>query len=349
MEQALGSKTNPLRNTAVTAGERIEHDSIFDRDSGDDLGSNHPEWCVDVGDELKAMNKFELWLALGTGDVGPDARVWKVGRERWQPACEIPDLACALKLHAQVLMATLASAEAVAEEDRVTLVPGRLPSLTSLARSIEAPTSELSERTEDEHVEEKEVRTIESDLGSPEPLLFSSVSPKAPEVEAKSVTPGPATVELPETIISEPLIRARRGLPRRKAISPWSGVAALGALVATSLLTLPSAFKGAEGAAAELPSVALLLPAAPSPDLPPSRPTVESLAPATIGPLVDLPAEPKVSFEAPGVAETPASAAISTPIEASVAHVSHPSKHHVRPSSVSPSHRGQDRKRRHDR
>jgi hypothetical protein len=82
----------------------------------EDEDSRGPEWCVDLGDEMRAMNKFELWLALGTGDFAPTTLVWRVGRERWQPARDIPDLACALKVHAQSLqIASLAARQAANE------------------------------------------------------------------------------------------------------------------------------------------------------------------------------------------------------------------------------------------
>lgn len=83
-------------------------DSLLGDDEEDSRG---PEWCVDLGDEIRAMNKFELWLALGTGDYAPSTLVWRIGRERWQPAQDIPELACALKVHHQTLMMAAKAAE----------------------------------------------------------------------------------------------------------------------------------------------------------------------------------------------------------------------------------------------
>jgi hypothetical protein len=104
------------RRSAATMPERQgEPDSLFgDDDLEDERG---PEWCVDSGEEIKAMNKFELWLALGSGDFSPATLVWKLGRERWQPAGEIPELACALTLHAQTLMAAARVANDVRPDD----------------------------------------------------------------------------------------------------------------------------------------------------------------------------------------------------------------------------------------
>jgi len=95
-----------VRRTQVTIrGEGAPlTDSLFNEDD-DAVEQRGPEWCVDNGETLVAMNKFALWLALGAGDVSPTMRVWKVGRERWQPASEIPDLACAVRLHGQTLLA----------------------------------------------------------------------------------------------------------------------------------------------------------------------------------------------------------------------------------------------------
>ena len=340
MEQALATTTN-LRNTAVTQGELIEHDSIFDRDSADELDSNHPEWCVDVGDELKAMNKFELWLALGTGDVAADARVWKVGRERWQAASEIPDLACALKLHAQVLLATIASAANEAEGDRVTLVPGRLPSLVTTSKT---DFLDAEECRHDCSPEENEVSSMKAGLGSIESWASPPGSPPAPEVEAKSVTPGPAVVEVPDTVIVEPLIRQRRGLPRKQATSPWSAAAGLAALVATSLLTLPTVLSTSPSAASQVPTVEIALPmeAILAGSRPPSEATPKAPVTASSAEMSILPS-PSVAPQS-----DPSSSSEGT-TEAPVAHVSRPSKHHVRPTSVTPSHRGQDRKRQHSR
>ena len=54
-------------------------------------------WSVDLGDELRAMTTFELWYALNTGDLPPEIRVWRLGREAWSAAREVPELACALR------------------------------------------------------------------------------------------------------------------------------------------------------------------------------------------------------------------------------------------------------------
>jgi hypothetical protein len=53
-------------------------------------------WAVDVGSEVRAMSTFDLWYGLSTGDIAGDSKVWRVGREAWTAALEVPELACAL-------------------------------------------------------------------------------------------------------------------------------------------------------------------------------------------------------------------------------------------------------------
>jgi hypothetical protein len=53
-------------------------------------------WAVDLGKEVRAMTTFDLWYALSAGDISCDAKVWRVGREAWTSALEVPELACAL-------------------------------------------------------------------------------------------------------------------------------------------------------------------------------------------------------------------------------------------------------------
>ncbi len=56
-------------------------------------------WAVDVGDsDVRAMSTFDLWRALSTGELSHGVSVWRVGRECWTPAIEVPELACALRV-----------------------------------------------------------------------------------------------------------------------------------------------------------------------------------------------------------------------------------------------------------
>jgi hypothetical protein len=57
---------------------------------------NRPIWAVDLGSEMRAVSTFELWMALSRGDYSTEVLVWRMGRECWSPAHEVPELACAL-------------------------------------------------------------------------------------------------------------------------------------------------------------------------------------------------------------------------------------------------------------
>lgn len=59
------------------------------------------DWAVDVGHEMRALSTLDLWIALSTGELPPSVRVWMVGREGWEPAWQVPQLACAVHLKRQ--------------------------------------------------------------------------------------------------------------------------------------------------------------------------------------------------------------------------------------------------------
>jgi hypothetical protein len=296
MDEALAGRTS-MRSTAATAGAFVERDSMLDRDSSDELAANHPEWCVDLGDELRAMNKFELWLALGTGDVDADARVWKVGRECWQPAREIPDLACALKLHAQVLIATVNAARAADEDERSTVVPGELPTPEPARLALDsADEADEAGSTDEPSAIEIEPQAAEASAAEVAPDANPGGGRAMDqlgevEVEAKSITPGPAVVDAPS-------------------------------------------------AAAHMPSIgvaAQLLPGRPTEASTPSAARVEKPVQAP------APAPESSSRVSASPTDEPTASARTEPRD-------HRTKaKHVRPTSVSPSHRGQGRQRQHSR
>jgi|GEM_PF-4339847 len=55
------------------------------------------EWCVDTGTSLVALTTFELWMALGRGDVDGKTNVWRNGMESWEVAGDVPELSHALE------------------------------------------------------------------------------------------------------------------------------------------------------------------------------------------------------------------------------------------------------------
>lgn len=57
---------------------------------------NKPIWAVDLGDEIRALSTFDLWMGLSRGELSTEVRVWRMGRECWCPIREVPELACAL-------------------------------------------------------------------------------------------------------------------------------------------------------------------------------------------------------------------------------------------------------------
>ena len=202
------SRNTAVRRTAVTIrGEGVApcDDSLFGEDES--ASSKGPEWCIDTGSEIHAMNKFELWLALGAGDFSPTTLVWKTGRERWQPAVQIPELACALRLHAQTLLA----AERFAREAQMELPPQE--EISTHAATPPAPTLDM-------------VST--DDVDAHADTLIPTPEPSAPLT-------GMALSDRPE----EPAYVVRGPRPRRRTdvrVHLISGITAVGAIAATLLL-----------------------------------------------------------------------------------------------------------------
>lgn len=69
----------------------------FGEEATQDLVEQRFTWAVDIGAELRAMTTFDLWYALNCGDLEAHVRVWRLGREAWSQACDVPELACALR------------------------------------------------------------------------------------------------------------------------------------------------------------------------------------------------------------------------------------------------------------
>jgi GYF domain 2 len=60
------------------------------------FASDHPHWCVDVGEALLSMTTFELWEGLERGQVTAWMRVWREGMECWTPVGEIAEFTWAI-------------------------------------------------------------------------------------------------------------------------------------------------------------------------------------------------------------------------------------------------------------
>lgn len=72
--------------------------SFADEGSFDEamVASSRVRWCIDRGLTLDTMTTFELWLAIASGQIERDVRVWREGLECWTEVEQVPDLACAL-------------------------------------------------------------------------------------------------------------------------------------------------------------------------------------------------------------------------------------------------------------
>lgn len=107
----------------------------FGEEATQDLVEQRFTWAVDLGDGLRAMTTFDLWYALNCGDLEAHVRVWRLGREAWSQACDVPELACALR-------APSAKDDLAGRSKRTTLdYVAKPPSFggTALASGIDAP------------------------------------------------------------------------------------------------------------------------------------------------------------------------------------------------------------------
>jgi hypothetical protein len=106
-DASLGaSETRALSPASARTAARSEEPTIpssprpaaarVARPASEPEASQGLDWCVDRGDRLAPMTTFELWIALATGELSGDARVWRLGMEGWEPARAIPDLACVM-------------------------------------------------------------------------------------------------------------------------------------------------------------------------------------------------------------------------------------------------------------
>ncbi len=77
----------------------IEGDSLTsgDPEPGSGVFARDPEWCIDLADGMNALHAVELFARLATGEIPAETRVWRVGREAWTPARDVPELRCAVE------------------------------------------------------------------------------------------------------------------------------------------------------------------------------------------------------------------------------------------------------------
>ncbi|NUP09482.1 MAG: hypothetical protein HOW73_25800 [Polyangiaceae bacterium] len=90
----------PGRSSLPTVARSDEADGSALSDFEHALDEPRLTWAVDagVGVEMRAYSTFDLWYALNVGQLQPDVRVWRLGREAWTRACDVPELRCALNV-----------------------------------------------------------------------------------------------------------------------------------------------------------------------------------------------------------------------------------------------------------
>lgn len=151
---------------------------------------NKPIWAVDLGDEIRALSTFDLWMGLSRGELSTEVRVWRMGRECWTAAREVPELACALSPES--------AARATADEEHA-----------------ERVTLGYSSRREPEAATASEVAPLESP--APAPAVFDAAA-----LEAWMAEP----IASPAPPVREPrrLVRARK-IRRHLAVAAASTAA----------------------------------------------------------------------------------------------------------------------------
>jgi hypothetical protein len=184
---------------------------------GSPVEINRPIWAVDLGTEMRAVSTFELWMALSRGDYSTDVLVWRMGRECWSPAQDVPELACAL---AGVTPASnVAASRDSATHERATLDYAQTP--TSGVFECNAAASR-------------------SDTASPEAALELDDSETPPATSA-TLAPSPLPLVEHEIEPAAHAVEAPRRRPRVRRVQPRL-IAALGAaLLTVSTLGLAAA------------------------------------------------------------------------------------------------------------
>jgi hypothetical protein len=218
-------------------------------------------WSVDLGEELRAMSTFELWYALNTGDLPPEIRVWRLGREAWTAAREVPELACALR-DGDVVLSLDAEIERVTMDYRSRppsfgedlIVPARESTppedLAMRASCIEEIVLPAALRVDEPFVPAELAAALVAapmptaptlELVADEPQLAAEL-PRALD-ELPSVTP-------PSSYVREilPSLEAVSTPPKKRALARWR--VGLAATAAAALLVVIGA-RGARESAAE--------------------------------------------------------------------------------------------------
>lgn len=186
-------------------------------------------WAVDLGDsDVRAMSTFDLWRALSTGELSPRVSVWRVGRECWSPAIEVPELACALRV-------SLHEVPVRPDDDA--------PRIT--VDYITAPPAFGFASGEEDDEQQEQAPRLRPSL--PE-MVFSADELSDIEAAAARLQESPSS-ELPQAVVLPPRssnieLDAERATvlptPSRKRPERWAAVAAAAAVVAFLLPAIAS-------------------------------------------------------------------------------------------------------------
>jgi len=54
------------------------------------------DWCVEMEEGLRVLSTFELWIAIASGQIDQERRVWRKGMYSWHRIETVPELVCAI-------------------------------------------------------------------------------------------------------------------------------------------------------------------------------------------------------------------------------------------------------------
>lgn len=182
-------------------------------------------WAVDLGNtEVRAMSTFDLWRALSVGELSSEVRVWRVGRECWTPAIEVPELACALRVSLHEVPVRPEDEAPRITVDYVTAPPSfGVPDETASERDVEQEPPRLRESLPEMVFSPAELSQIEAAVAA-----IHQESPSSELPQAVVLPPRSSHVELdPERPTVLPTVR--------KPPRSWAAFAAAAAVIAALL------------------------------------------------------------------------------------------------------------------
>jgi len=208
-------------------------------------------WAVDLGERVLAMSTFDLWYALSAGDIGHDVKVWRVGREAWTSALEVPELACALAdvdelIPARQTLDYVAQPPSFGSEDLPRPVSGIAATAATTNETSEPAIEMIAER--DSH-EEVFAHELEEAVEGPESELCEA------SMRSDELTPS-ADLPMGQVISLHPASDVPVPPAKKRLLAAAFAVAATLAVGFSFLVAFAAPTVGAEAAsAARLPAV----------------------------------------------------------------------------------------------